>query len=158
MKKLVLGLVLVSLVFTAAPLLVSGQAPLQGCVLVRDVEYGQSGEPGHMECSEDQWVAPAGTTSVPSGVTAEEGVCPGDAWAVICLINVVNRAAQIIFYIMMGLVVGLVIIGGFFILTAGANEENVDKGKKFITFAIIGVAIAVFAYAVPAILSFVLGA
>ena len=149
MKKLVLGLVLVSLVFTAAPLLVSGQAPIEGCVLVRDVDFED------VNCAQaGHFVGPVGTDMD----NISETPCLVDSWAIICLINVVNRAAQIIFYIMMGLVVGLVIIGGFFILTAGANEENVDKGKKFITFAIIGVAIAVFAYAVPAILSFVLGA
>ncbi len=142
MKKLVLGLVLVSLVFTAAPLLVNAQNinPIEGCVLERSVTYGEIDYPEGSE------------------IGPEYQTDPPEYWAILCVINVVNRAAQVTFFIMMGLVVILVIIGGFFILTAGANEENVDKGKKYITYAIIGVAISVFAYAVPDILTYILGA
>ncbi len=80
-----------------------------------------------------------------------------EAWAVICSINVINRLTQIAFAIIMALVVILVLVGGFFILTGGANEENVGKGKKFITYAIIGAIVALFAYVVPGLISLIVG-
>ncbi len=108
---------------------------MEGCTLVRALEYEGVG-------------GGAGTT-----VTAADG----DAWAIVCMINTVNRAAQVVFYLMMGIVVGLVTLGGAMILMGGQNPDNVDKGKKYITFGIAGVLVAVFAYAVPAIINLVIG-
>ena len=131
--------------------MVEAQSPMEGCVIVRDIEYGSSGDSDHMNCSEDDIAGPSDGTVDGQAVT-----CGGEAWPVVCTINMVNRGAQILFFLMMGLVAGLVILGGFFILTGGGSEENIAKGKKYITYAIIGVFIGVFAYAVPAILSFIM--
>jgi len=135
MKKalLILGLAL-AIVFSGVVMVNAQEIEvMEGCELVRDITY--DGETYSGEVDQDD----------------------GDVWAIICLINTVNRAAQVLFFIMMGLVVALVIIGGFFILTGGGSEDNIAKGKKFITYAIVGVFIGVFAYAVPAILNFIMG-
>ena len=46
------------------------------------------------------------------------------------------------------LAVAIIIIGGFTWMTAGGNEENVDKAKKWIFAGIIGLAIILSAYAI----------
>ena len=42
----------------------------------------------------------------------------------------------------------MVIYGGFLWLTAGGNEENVEKGKKVISAAVIGLIIILLAWAI----------
>ena len=140
MKKTIITLLIAfALVFTGIGL-VEAQEPMEECELVRALEFED------IDANAEQSVGPEG-----SGADVT-----GEAWAIVCMINTVNRAAQVLFFLMMGLVVGLVIVGGFFILTGGGSEENIAKGKKFITYAIIGVFIGVFAYAVPAILNFIM--
>ena len=148
MKKLVLFLTF-ALVFSGlglfAPIQAEAQSPMEGCTIVRDIEIGEEGEGGHMEVS-------GGTSIGPE----HEGDNPTEGWAFLCMLNTVNRAAQLLFYSIMAVVILLVIYGGFLILTARANEEQVTKGKKFITYAIIGVAVAIFAWAVPELVNFLI--
>ena len=106
---------------------------VESCVLEREIKY--------------DGITYSGTVDINEG---------GGVGAVVCMINMVNRAAQVLFFLMMGLVAGLVTIGGFFILTGGGKEDNIAKGKKFITFAIVGVLVAAFAYAVPLLIEFLL--
>ena len=138
-QTLITLLIAFALIFSGVGL-VEAQQPMEECELVRPLEFED------IDANAEQSVGPEG-----SGADVT-----GEAWAIVCMINTVNRAAQVLFFIMMGLVVGLVIVGGFFILTGGGNEENIAKGKKFITYAIVGVFIGVFAYAVPAILNFIM--
>ena len=42
----------------------------------------------------------------------------------------------------------MVIYGGFLWMTAGGNEDNVDKGKKVISAAVIGLIIVLLAWAI----------
>lgn len=79
------------------------------------------------------------------------------AGGIVCLINTVNRVAQLVFYLMVALIVAFVIAGGFLVLTSGGSEDKVNKGKNLITYALAGIFIAVFAYAVPYVVSFILG-
>ena len=140
MKKVVLFLVF-ALVFSGLgfmPLQAEALSPMEGCTLVRDITY-------------DGLTVEEGTT-IPDD--CDEDQCE-EAWAFLCMINIANRLATMLFYAMIALVVALVILGGFFILTSGGAEEKVTQGKKYITFAIIGVIVAVFAYAVPALISFI---
>jgi hypothetical protein len=44
--------------------------------------------------------------------------------------------------------VGLTLYGGFIWMTAGGNEENIGKAKKFITSGVIGLAIILSSYAI----------
>ena len=147
MKKVVLFLVF-ALVFSGLgfmPLQAEALSPMEGCTLVRDIEYGgltvEEGTNIPDDCDDGDAVT-------------DEDQCE-EAWAFLCMINIANRLATMLFYAMIALVVALVILGGFFILTSGGAEEKVTQGKKYITFAIIGVIVAVFAYAVPALISFI---
>jgi len=46
-----------------------------------------------------------------------------------------------------------IIIGGVEILTAYGNEEKITKGKKTVTFAVVGLLIALLSYAIVTIIS-----
>lgn len=145
MKKVVLFLVF-ALVFSGLgfmPLQAEAQSPMEGCTIVRDIEVGQPGDDGYISVSQGDSIGP------------EHQSDPQEGWAFLCMINIANRLATMLFYAMIALVVALVILGGFFILTSGGAEEKVTQGKKYITFAIIGVIVAVFAYAVPALINFI---
>ncbi len=141
MKKALLALSLVIAFTLGASAYVGAQdSPIQQCRMLRALDYG------NITAGENDTVGAEGT-----GADHE-----GEEWAVMCMINTINRTAQVLFTIMMGIVVALVIFGGFLILGSGGNPESVEKGKKYITFAVFGVLVAVFAYAVPAILNLVL--
>jgi glucose uptake protein GlcU len=46
-----------------------------------------------------------------------------------------------------------IIIGGIEILTAYGNDEKIGKGKKTVTFAIVGLLISILSYAIVSIIS-----
>ena len=150
-KTLITLLIAFALIFTGTGI-VQAQSPMEGCELVRPITINCSGD----STLEGQGVCTDGEARLTPDNTNEIDEDFSDQWAVICMINMVNQVAQIAFFLMMGLVAALVIVGGFFVLTGGGKEENIAKGKKFITYAIVGVLVAAFAYAVPAILQFVI--
>jgi hypothetical protein len=43
-----------------------------------------------------------------------------------------------------------IVIGGFFMLTSGGNEQQVNKGKDMVKYAIIGLLVALSAYFITA--------
>jgi len=57
------------------------------------------------------------------------------------IINILLGLLGIIFTV-------LIVYGGFLYMTAGGNEDQVKKAKKFITNAIIGLVIVLAAYAI----------
>lgn len=60
------------------------------------------------------------------------------------VINILNLALGLLALV----AVVMIIIGGFTWLTAGGNEEKVDKAKKIISAAVIGLIIVLLAWAV----------
>ena len=43
----------------------------------------------------------------------------------------------------------ILLVGAFHILTAGGNPDKVALGRKFITFAVVGIALAVLSFIIP---------
>ncbi len=141
MKKILLSLALV--VMLTVPMIgVMAQDPVdpsaemrQGCTLIRNIEF-------------------AGTP-YSEGDQVSYGAGEG-AGAIVCLLNTVYRITGLIFTIIMVLVMLLVLYGGFLILTGGQSEDNVAKGKKFITYAMAGLAVALLAWVAPFIVTFLI--
>ena len=73
-----------------------------------------------------------------------------------CTLNTIRLVTDWIFYILILIVVIMFIIGGFFYITAAGDPEKAAKGKQVITFAIIGLAIALLAKFIPALVKFFL--
>jgi hypothetical protein len=59
------------------------------------------------------------------------------------LAEIINSVANTVFYIITSLAVLFIMIGGFFILSAGGNPAQIIKGKKIILYTVIGFAIMV---------------
>jgi len=77
--------------------------------------------------------------------------CKTSSWGMICLLNSVNKIFGIVFVILMALVGIMVIIGAFNIVTAGGSPDKVTAGRNYIMYAVIGLVVALFARAIPAI-------
>jgi hypothetical protein len=67
-------------------------------------------------------------------------------------------ARWLAYYIAPGILVIMVMIGGFTILTAGDNPEKVNSGKRIITWAVVGFAIILMAGGVIFLIMELLGA
>ncbi len=106
----------------------------------------------------------------PTGVDAcdaalggtETGTCSyvddGDICGICCLLGTINYAVNWVFTFLIALTIIFVLLGAFQILTAAGSDEKISKGKNFIMFAAIGLALALLARAVPAIVKYVAGA
>lgn len=68
------------------------------------------------------------------------------------LVEVVNRIATWLIAVATPIVAVMVIVGAFQMLFAGGNEENFRKGKKTITYSVIGFIIVLLAKGVAAII------
>jgi len=78
----------------------------------------------------------------------------GSVWATFCLIDSIQNATNWIFYILSVIVALLAIYGAFVITTAAGDPNKVTSGRQILTFALIGLAIALFSKFLPAIVRF----
>ncbi len=84
---------------------------------------------------------------------------PGDwdDWGLICMIGTVHYITNWIFYIIMIVVMIMVLYGAFTFLTSAGDPGKTGKATKVITFAVIGMVIALLARAVPQAVKFITG-
>ena len=78
-------------------------------------------------------------------------------WSLVCLIATVYTVTNWIFFLMMALAVVLIVIGGAMYMLSGGDTTKAGKGKSLITYALIGLVIALVAKFVPPIVKFILG-
>ncbi|MCK4781839.1 hypothetical protein KAS79_02860 [Candidatus Parcubacteria bacterium] len=145
MKKilsvLILAVVLTTLV---APAMVSAEGPTECCELKRDftlngVTYDKTDVVG------------------PTGGNCDVAITETtDDWGLLCLLNTIYGITNLIFIILMAISVIMILAGGFTILTAGGNAEQVGTGKNYITYAVVGIAVALLARVIPSIVVYVL--
>lgn len=74
-----------------------------------------------------------------------------------CTLETIYTVTNWIFFLMMTLAVVLIVIGGAIYMTSGGDPAKAGKGKTIITYAIIGLVIALVARFIPAIVKFILG-
>lgn len=86
----------------------------------------------------------AGLTSVGTDVGTELGYDDTDTDLKATIVNIVQWALGFLALI----AVIMIIIGGFMWMTAGGNEEKVEKAKKMISAAVIGLIIVLLAWAI----------
>ncbi|MFA5767047.1 MAG: hypothetical protein WC919_03935 [Candidatus Paceibacterota bacterium] len=73
------------------------------------------------------------------------------------LINLINRIGNWIFALVLAVAAVFLIVAGFLFVTAGGNPENVNKARGMLINALIGVAIALGARGLVAVVASVLG-
>jgi hypothetical protein len=69
--------------------------------------------------------------------------------AMCCLFSTILYVIDWLFMILMVIVVVLILMGAFTLMTSGGSEEGVAKGRNYIIYALIGVAVALLSRALP---------
>ena len=137
MKKILPALVLGSLLAALVlPVAVSAQEPIpKGCTMRHNV----------------------GITGCPAaGKPCTEAEHP-DIWGICCMMNTLFTATNWFFYILIILSTIMIIWGAFGILFAAGDPEKMKKGRTTVIYALAGIAIALFAKVIPAIVKFMMG-
>ena len=133
MRKIISTLVLVILsILLVFPLLATAQAMPETCHLTRDL------------------------TDIDLACTSGANISIED-YGMCCLVNTIYSITDWIFYILMAFVGVMIIIGAFTIITAGGAPEKVTSGRNYVLYAVIGMVVAFFARAIPAIVKTVIG-
>ena len=78
-------------------------------------------------------------------------------WGMACMLNTIYIATNWLFMILMLIAVIMIVVGGFYYITAAGNPEKAGTGGKIIVYALIGIAIALFAKVIPSIIRFIMG-
>lgn len=94
-----------------------------------------------------------------------EGKCPGNAcaasnennWGMFCVLNTVYSVTSWLFLILMSAVILMIIYGGFLYIVSQGLPERTKKAKQILTFAIIGLIVALLAKIIPSLVKFVMG-
>ena len=161
MNKLIFGLLTLLLIF---PLFIYAQ-PITGardcCVLRTKVNLGSSGTCDPSK-SDEKLAAVTSTDLIAQqcGSYTHSNICAsstGPIWATFCLIDSIQYATNWIFYILSVVVALLAIYGAFVITTAAGDPNKVTSGRQILTFALIGLALALFAKFLPSIVIFFVG-
>ncbi|MEK7104295.1 MAG: pilin [Patescibacteria group bacterium] len=123
-----------------------GEIP-EGCIMSNDVTSvgcPKSGDP----CGPDVTAA-GGTVALGCGKANLLGIC--------CMLNTTYTVTNWVFYIMTLIAVLMIVFGGFTYITAAGDPAKAGKGKIILTYAIIGLAIALIAKLIPSLVRFILG-
>ncbi len=68
------------------------------------------------------------------------------------LADIVSSILAALFTLSIPIVSIMVMVGGYYILTAAGNEENLKKGRQAITYAVIGFAVILLANGVVSLI------
>ncbi len=136
-KKLLGALALVAMVSLAALPVLADETLPDSCIMRAD--------PGMDVCRYGD---------AATDCTYEDGDRP---CALCCLLATINYAVNWIFTFLVALAIILVLIGAYHILTAAGAQEKVTQGQNYIKFALIGLALALMAKAVPSLVKFIVG-
>ena len=149
MKKILFSLALLGMIVgIAAPLMVSAQlssSPTE-CTMRRDVnDFLGSGA----ACP-----AAGNTSEYDQEYGSGSNVLSG---AMCCLFSTILYVIDWLFMIIMVIVVVLILMGAFTLMTSGGSEEGVSKGRNYIIYALIGVAVALLSRAMPYLIRSLIG-
>lgn len=107
---------------------------------------------------------PAGCTIRAKFTIGDEEFNQGDQisstredWGIICTIATVQYITNWIFYLLIIAVMVMILYGAFIFLTSSGNPEKTSKATKTITFAVIGMVVALLARAVPSAVRYITG-
>jgi uncharacterized membrane protein len=146
MRKIIAALTLLSLVL---PVVAFAQIK-DYCTMSADVKYGDvTYKSGIKVYNPDAAGAPG---ACPTSGTANAD-CSTVEWGTVCILNTISRIFTWIWAILIAIVGIMIVIGAFNIITAGGSPEKVTAGRNYILYALIGMVVAFFAKAIPAIVS-----
>ena len=161
MNKIIFSLLTLLLVL---PLFIYAQTisgPKSCCKLKTKVDLGS-----HGSCDKDKIVASNEHSAQDCGVIYESwdpnheemipaNICTtGTIWSMFCLIDTVQFTTNWIFYILTIIVTLMAIYGGFNIVTSSGDPKKMETGRKILTFALIGLVVALIAKFLPYVIIF----
>ena len=177
MKKILPILFLISfLAVLVIPQIASAQGPGSCCELGRDIQW--TSKLGTVNCTADNpctlskgiavgeaigagecgEVAAITAACLPGGAPLTQNAsCITDKWGMICLLNTLYGISDWVFVILLSLAVLFVTMGAFQMVTASGNPEKVTSGRQYVLYAAIGLAVALLARAIPAIVRTISG-
>jgi hypothetical protein len=147
-----LGVLVIGLLFAVAPFLVFAGPPVEiyngggdaglvspgdvtsGCILKATVKVG------------DTEFSPG--TPIPGS---------RDDWGLVCMVGTIQYIVNWVFYIIMIIVMVMVLYGAFTFLTSSGDPTKTGKATKIITFAVIGMVVALLARAIPQAVKYITG-
>ena len=162
MKKIISVLALLSpLAIMVLPMIASAQAtvPQECCKLKRDL--GDIDSACTSTVNSTMIVGPSvmgegtGEGECAAGAVVADGVT--DNWGMCCLLNSIYNLTSWIFNILMFIVILMVIFGAFTLVTAGGDPEKIGKGRGYIMYAVIGMAVALLAKLIPSLVKVIVG-
>jgi len=77
-------------------------------------------------------------------------------YGIVGMFNIIYNITNWIFFIMTLVAVLMIVFGGFVYITAAGDPAKAGKGKSILTYAVIGLAIALIAKLVPSLIRFIL--
>ena len=77
--------------------------------------------------------------------------------AMCCVVNTIYNITDLIFIILVALSGIMIMIGAFNLLFAAGESEKINKGRNYIIYAAVGLAVGFLARAIPALVVFVGG-
>jgi hypothetical protein len=64
------------------------------------------------------------------------------------VVTIIGKVVKILLFVSGAITVLFVIIGGFMYVTSAGNEEQATKGRKTVTYALIGIIIIILSYVI----------
>lgn len=77
---------------------------------------------------------------------------------VCCLLDTIYTVTDWLFIIVTSIAVLMIIVGAFYIITAGGAPDRVSTGKNYVLYAVIGLVVGLMFKAIPSIARAILGA
>ena len=108
---------------------------------------GTGGVAGSAECGGDPNLSYQNGVCLPVDQACTTGFCASDN-----LTDLLYNIIQFLLGLAGAIAVLVLIVGGFWYITSGGNEEQAEKGKKAIINALIGVVVIVLSYAIVTII------
>jgi len=133
-KKIFLTVALTLLAVVVLPVFAQTPSELNGCYMKHNVNV--TGCPTSGFCDYNTSNSPC-------------GMC--------CLLNSVYTITDWIFIFLMAISALMIIMGAIKFTTAGGNPDSIKQGRDYIMYAAIGIAIALFARAIPSIVKLMMG-
>ena len=140
MKRIFGALVLISFLgVLVAPQALAIDEPVDGCT-IKDSIKDRIEDNSALECKKD---------------------CDFDEakydCAMCCVLNTIYGVTDLIFVILVALSGIMILIGAFNLLFAAGESEKINKGRNYIIYAAVGLAVGFLARAIPALVVFIGG-
>ncbi len=145
MRKIISVLVVVILLL---PLFASAQVK-ECCTLYRTLTIDG------VTCNQGQ--VAAADAGAATGCTGAFCATSAPNWGMFCIMSSIYRITDWISYLLFAIVGVMIIIGAFTIVTAGGSPEKVTAGRNYILYAVMGLVVAFFARAIPALAKAIVG-